>query len=173
MFIRRGRTDVGVDDEQNGVGELHGDLGLGRYRGVDALGVGFPAAGVHQGEAAHPMLGLVGDAITGDARRVLHNGFAAAEDAVDERRLADVRTADDREHGKRGQIDDRVGVIGRAVQDAEVVLVQLIVQQAGTQGVRALQRISLIERSELLAQLGIELGIVVPFEVLVCHWVSF
>ena len=52
MLVGRGRADGGVDDEEHGVGEVDGDLGLRGDGGVDALGVGLPAAGVDEGEAA-------------------------------------------------------------------------------------------------------------------------
>ena len=40
-------------------------------------------------------------AIAGDARKLLDDRIAATDDAVDERRLADVRPSDDRDHGGR------------------------------------------------------------------------
>ena len=46
--------------------------------------------------AVHP-LGLVGDAVARDAGGVFDDRLAAAEDAVHERGLADVRPADDRD----------------------------------------------------------------------------
>ena len=57
--------------------------------------VGVPAAGVDDGERAAGPVGLVGHPVAGHARDVLDDGLAAAEDAVDQRGLADVRPADD------------------------------------------------------------------------------
>ena len=101
VLVGRGRADVDVDDEQHGVGQVDGDLGLGGDRGVDALRVGLPAAGVDEREPAAQPLGLVGDAVARDAGGVFDDRLAAAEDAVDQRRLADVRAADDRQHRQR------------------------------------------------------------------------
>ncbi len=70
-------------------------------RGVDAEHVLLPAAGVDELEAAAGPVGLVGDAVAGDARLVLDDGLAAADDPVDQGRLADVRAADDGQHGQR------------------------------------------------------------------------
>ena len=85
VLVGRGRADVDVDDEQHGVGEVDGDLGLSGDGGVDAPGVRLPAAGVDDGEAAAEPLRLVRDAVARDAGGVLDDGLAAAEDAVDER----------------------------------------------------------------------------------------
>lgn len=95
-----GGTDGGVHDEETGVGGLDGELGLGGDGGVDAEDVLLPAAGVDDLEAAPGPFGLVGDAVAGDARLVLDDGLTAADDAVHQGRLADVRTADDGEDGE-------------------------------------------------------------------------
>ena len=64
-------------------------------------GVGVPAAGVDDGEGAAVPVGVVGHPVAGHARDVLDDGLAAADDPVDQRRLADVGAADDGEHGDR------------------------------------------------------------------------
>ena len=105
-----GRADLGVDDEDDRVGGLDRELGLRGDGGVDAEDVLLPAAGVDDLEAAARPLGLVGDAVAGDAGLVLDDGLAAADDAVHQGRLADVRAADDGEDGQRavaGLLDAR------------------------------------------------------------------
>src|SRR5699024_5434542 len=47
-------------------------------------------------------VGVVAHPVAGDARFVLHDGGAATEDAVDERRFADVGTAHHSHHGLDG-----------------------------------------------------------------------
>ena len=97
-----GDPDPGVDHEQHRVGDVHRDLGLR----ADALGqparVGVPAAGVDDGEGAAVPDGVVGDAVAGDAGDVLDHGLAAADDPVDQRRLAHVGAADDGQDRARG-----------------------------------------------------------------------
>ena len=65
--------------------------------------VGVPAAGVHDGEGAAVPGGVVGHPVAGHAGHVLDDGLAAADDPVDQRRLADVGAADHREHGDRAR----------------------------------------------------------------------
>ncbi|CAM5711636.1 hypothetical protein SVIOM342S_05728 [Streptomyces violaceorubidus] len=96
-----GGTDLGVHDEDDRVGGLDGVLGLGGDGGVDAQDVLLPAAGVDDLEAAARPLGLVGDAVAGDAGLVLDDRLTAADDAVHEGRLADIGAADDGEDGQR------------------------------------------------------------------------
>ena len=94
-FVGGGGADGGVDDEQDGVGEFHGHLGLLGDAGVDAAGVVLPAAGVDDGEVAAVPVRRVHDAVAGDAGGVLDDGLAAAEDPVDQGGLAHVGPADD------------------------------------------------------------------------------
>ena len=86
----------GVDDEDDEVGlvdgppRLLGDL-LGQRRRVGDV----DPAGVDEDEAlARPLADDV-LAVARDARRLEDNGLARGGEAVDERRLADVRKADD------------------------------------------------------------------------------
>ena len=97
-LVDRGRADLAVDDQQDRVGGAHRGLGLRGDGGLHALGVGDPAAGVQQCEPPAVPQRVVGDAVAGHAGHVLHDRLAAAEDAVDQRRLADVRAPDDGEH---------------------------------------------------------------------------
>src|SRR5690606_7909346 len=64
-----------------------------------ALGVGHPAAGVDEDELAAVPVRVVGDAVAGHSGYVLDDGLTAPEDAVDERRLADIRASDHRHDG--------------------------------------------------------------------------
>ena len=89
------------------VGGLHGELGLPGDRRADAGGLRVPAAGVDDGEPLAVPQRLVGDAVPGHARDVLHDGGAPAEDAVDQRRLADVGPADDGDDGQRPALVSR------------------------------------------------------------------
>ena len=50
VLVGGGGAHRGVDDEQHDVGEVDGDLGLRGDGGVDAAGIGLPAAGVDDGE---------------------------------------------------------------------------------------------------------------------------
>ena len=100
--------DHRVDDEQHDVAQVDRDLGLRGDGRVDAARVGLPAAGVDEREAAVHPLGLVRHAVAGDAGGVLDDRLAAAEDAVHERGLADVRAADDRDDRQRRQVLDAV-----------------------------------------------------------------
>ena len=97
------------------------DLGLGGDPLGQAPGVGVPAAGVDDRERAAVPVGVVGDAVAGHAGDVLDDGLAAADDPVDQRRLADVGAADDGQHRQRagsavvGQIScQRLGHVARA-----------------------------------------------------------
>ena len=167
VLVGAGGAHVSVDDEEHGVSQVDRDLGLGGDGGVDALGIRLPAAGVDEGEPASGPLALVGDPVAGDTRGVLDDGFATAENAVDQRRLAHVGAADDRENGKGRQIGDGIRIIRRGVEDVAVFLVEIVILEARTQRVGAHERIGLVEHGELLAQLGIEIAVFVVLLVVV------
>ena len=80
-----------------------------------AAGVGVPAAGVDDGEGAAVPVGVVGDPVAGHAGDVLDDRLAAADDPVDQRRLADVGPADDGEdrHRAGGSAVRGLGVVRR------------------------------------------------------------
>ena len=99
LLVDIGDADGGIDDEQHGVGDLDRDLGLSRDALGETAGVGIPAAGVDDGERTTVPDRVVVDAVAGDSGHVFDDGFAAADDAVDERGLADVGSTD---HGKDG-----------------------------------------------------------------------
>ena len=88
-----GGAGAAVDDEQHEVGGGDGALGLRRHHRLQPAGVRLPAAGVDEGEPAPAPQRVVGDPVAGDPGNVLHDRLAAAEDPVDQRRLADVRPA--------------------------------------------------------------------------------
>ena len=62
---------------------------------------GQPAAGVDDGEVPPGPLGVEQLAVPGDARALLDDGLAPADDPVDQRALADVGPADHGDHGPR------------------------------------------------------------------------
>ena len=123
------------------------------------LRVGLPAAGVDDREAAAEPLGLVGDAVARDAGGVFDDGLAAAEDAVDERGLADVRAAHDGEHRQRGQVGDALGAFGGVLEDLEVFVVELVLGEAGAQRAGALLGDLVVERVETLREFRVEFGL--------------
>ncbi|GMA39637.1 hypothetical protein GCM10025883_16820 [Mobilicoccus caccae] len=127
-----GRTDHGVDDEHDHVGQFDGHLGLFGDAQVDARGVDLPPAGVDQGEPATGPLGVVGHPVARDAGNVLDDRLAAPEDAVDQRRLADVRAPDDRHDGPVGVVLV-VDLAGAALKQGQVLLVELELLEAGAQ----------------------------------------
>ncbi len=120
------RSDARVDDEQHDVAQLDRDLRLQRDRRVDSFRVGFPAARVDEREGgAHP-LGAVAHPVAGNARHILHDGLAAPENTVHERRLANVRAPDDRHHRQRlrhGPGESEVFTV--VSNDREVVVFQV------------------------------------------------
>lgn len=92
---------------------------------------GLPPARVDEREAARVPLRLVRHTVARDARSVLHDRLATAEDAVDESALAHVRAADDREHRQGRHRDDAVLPDGRALEQVEVVVIEVVVGEAG------------------------------------------
>jgi len=60
----------------------------------------MPPTGVDEAEVRARPVDRHLEAVTGDARVALDDGHLAADDPVDERRLADVRPAGDDHHGK-------------------------------------------------------------------------
>ena len=96
-----GDPDRGVHHEHDHVGELGRDLRLLGDAQPHAGRARIPPAGVDEGEPRPPPGRLVGDPVAGDAGHVLHHRLAAADDPVDERGLADVRAAHDRDDRQR------------------------------------------------------------------------
>ena len=100
-LVLLGDAGGGVDHEDDGVRLLAGGLGLladASSEGVVGL-AGLDAAGVHQREVDAVPVGVVVAAVACDAARLVDDGVLLLGDAVDERGLADVGTAD---HGDDG-----------------------------------------------------------------------
>ena len=124
--LRVGLEEFELDDADRSLLEraaegVDGDLGLLGHPQVDATRVDLPAPGVHQGEPAAGPLGVVRDAVTGDPGDVLDDGLTAADDAVDERGLADVGPPHDRDDGQR-PVGDRIAVLVVLTVDEGAVL---------------------------------------------------
>ncbi len=135
VLVGRGRADDRVDDEQHGVGEVDR-----RPRPAAATEASMPWASGSQPPVSTSVKrrsfhsALVRDAVARDAGGVLDDGLAAAEDAVDERGLADVRAADDRQHRQRRQVPDLVGVLADVLEEVEVLVVEVVVLEADRAG---------------------------------------
>ena len=91
-----------VDDEQHDVGPADGGLDLARHLGVQrrCRAAGHPASGVDDAEGDAEPLRFDLLAIAGDAGAVLDDRGLLADDAVEQRRLADVGASDDGDDGK-------------------------------------------------------------------------
>ena len=152
VLVGRGGADHRVHDEHHDIAEVDGDLGLRGHRCIDALRVRLPAAGVDEREPAVHPLALVGDAVTGDAGGVLHDGLAAAEDAVHERRLADVRATHDGDDREGRRELDAVLTEGDAGEQRRILIVQLVIGEARAQRGGALLGEFLVEVRELLLE---------------------
>ena len=128
----RGRdADGRIQDEDDSVSEVDGDLGLLGDGAIQSLDVDLPAARVDEREVATRPFSGVRDAVAGHARRVLHDGLAATKNAVDQRGLADVGAADDCENGQAGCDVVRVRERSLAGQERQVLLVQVELVQVG------------------------------------------
>ena len=124
-------ADRCVQDEDDGVGQVDGDLRLLGDGTIQALDVDLPAAGVHEREVASGPLRGVGDAVARDARGVLDDGLAASQDSVDQRGLADVGPADDGEDRQARR--DVAGVVELDVagEQRQILLVQVELVEVG------------------------------------------
>ena len=95
-----GGTDHAVGHQDHHVGLLDGPFRLPAHLAGQGLVGAEPPAGVDHQEAAPAPLGLDGLAVAGDTGLLLDDRLAAAEDPVEEGRLAHVGTADDGDGGK-------------------------------------------------------------------------
>ena len=97
-----GHADGGVDHEQDHVGLRDGPLGLAAHLVVEPVAGRQPAAGVdeREGRPFHSASTTLRSRVTPGL--LLDDRLAPADDAVHERRLADVGPPDDGHHG-RGQ----------------------------------------------------------------------
>ena len=95
------RRDAGaaVDDEHQRVRFVDRAHRLAVDAGADHLGrgLGIETAGIDEPERRAEVVGLAVAAIAGEVRRVVDERGAAADEPVEQRRLADVRPADDRD----------------------------------------------------------------------------
>ena len=98
------------------------------------LRVGLPPAGVDEREAPVEVVALVRHAVASHTGRVFDDGFAAAEDAIDQRRLADVRASDDGDHRQGRQVADALFALFRELEHLEVVFVERVVGEPRAQG---------------------------------------
>ncbi len=97
LLVARRHPCPGVDDEEHEVGLLDGRAGLGGDVAPEGAGVRL----VHAARVDHAERDAVPVAeellpVARHAGRLVHHGGAALRQPVDERRLADVREADDR-----------------------------------------------------------------------------
>ena len=96
LEVRRGRAGRRVDDEQDDVGLGDGEPGLLLDARLDrVVGVELEAAGVDDDEAPAVPLGVAVQPVAGRPRAVLDDRRALAEEPVEQRALADVRSPDD------------------------------------------------------------------------------
>src|SRR5579872_455589 len=105
MPIDRGHARAGVDEEQNGVAIGERGLGLGAHAARQRRRFALLEAGrVNNGEGkvAEPRFALA--AITGHARRVVDQSKLSADQPVEQSRLADIRSTDDRDLAAHGWI---------------------------------------------------------------------
>src|SRR5581483_4543449 len=94
-----GDADGRVHHQQHDVGLAHRGLRLAADLRVEGVTLaGKPAACVDHDEGAAPPLGFDLLAIACDARLLLDDRDATADDAVEQCRLADVRPADNRDY---------------------------------------------------------------------------
>ena len=128
----RGRdADGRIQDKDDSVSEVDGDLRLLSDGAIQSLDVDFPAARVHEREVATRPFGGVRDAVAGHARCVLHDGLAAAKNAVDQRGLANVGATDDCKNRQAGCDVVRVRECRLAGQERQVLLVQVELVEVG------------------------------------------
>ena len=95
---------LGVDDHDDDVGRIGGGLGLaasriGEFEAVRHVGAGVDARRIDEAKSSPAPVGERVEAIPRDAGRVLDDRQPAADQAVEEGALADVRTSDDRNGG--------------------------------------------------------------------------
>ena len=96
LEVGRGHPGHRVDHEQDRVGLGDGQAGLLLDARLDRIvGIELETAGVDDDEAPAVPLGVAVEAVTRGARAVLDDRRAIAEDPVEERALADVRSPDD------------------------------------------------------------------------------
>ena len=104
-LVPGGGADDGIDHQDHGVGGLHGHRSLIGDQLLQALGVGFPAAGVLHHEAPPAPQRVVGHPVPGHAGQILHHRLPPPKNPVDQSRLAHIRTPDYGQHRwRRGHL---------------------------------------------------------------------
>ena len=112
LFLGRGDVALAVEDEEDEVGRRRFLEGFGPDPFAQGLvGAAEKAARVDEIEASVPEDALGGQAVPGHARIGVDEGFALAEDPVEQGRFADVGKADDDDPGELRH--DRPRVISR------------------------------------------------------------
>jgi hypothetical protein len=103
LMVERRDARRHVDQEQDQVRLLDRNPRLDLHPLLDvAARLELEATGIDHGEVPAAPVGLAVGAVAGRARHVLDDHHALADEAVEERGLADVRTADDGDHGEGG-----------------------------------------------------------------------
>jgi hypothetical protein len=100
VFVHRGHALGGVEHQHEQIGLVHGAQGLRAHGGQDAQGLGIEPAGVDHAEARCAPGAYAVAPIAGDAGHVLDQGRPPPHQPVEERGLAHVGPADQREHGQ-------------------------------------------------------------------------
>ncbi len=102
------RRRLGIDQEDDEIGLRDGELGLAHDLALEGAVVArIHAAGVDQRELVAAPLHDQLLAVARDAGLGVHDGLARRGEAVDERRLAGVRLADDRDGAEQDALADR------------------------------------------------------------------
>ncbi len=103
--VGRRQAVLGIDDEQNNVGFLNGSLGLGAHPRFQAvIGSFFKTRRIDNLKLQIVELGIVDAPVARDARQVIDQRQLAADEAIEQRGLADIGTPDDgdcKTHGRR------------------------------------------------------------------------
>ena len=125
-FVLIRRTDVGVNDEQHGIGRRDGQLCLFGDHCGHARCVGGPSSGVNEDELTTGPLGVIGHPVSGHAGDILHNSRSASEDAVDEGGLTHIGPPDDGDDrlgkGLLGAVAGAVEELGRVGHEDTLLL---------------------------------------------------
>ena len=94
--VGRGYAGAGIEDEEHDIAVIHRHLGLRTHAGFEAVALDVVEAGrIEDAEAqvAKPRLAFA--AVTGDAGLVIDEGDLAADEPVEQGRLADIRPPHD------------------------------------------------------------------------------
>ena len=100
MLVGRGEPGARVDHEQDRVAIDERGLGLRAHAPDERIGIAFlETGGVDDGEGEVRQSGFALATIAGDARLVVDQRQPAPDQPIEQRRLADIRPADDRDLG--------------------------------------------------------------------------